>query len=87
MDQTTTILLVIVVLTLTAVLALIGWQIIQILLEIRLMLKKTNSMMDHAANFTGNIGKSFQSLGGFGDGVKAVFGIMKHFKKRDEKEE
>ncbi|OGG16998.1 hypothetical protein A3D77_03670 [Candidatus Gottesmanbacteria bacterium RIFCSPHIGHO2_02_FULL_39_11] len=87
MDQTTTILLAVVVLTLTGVLALIGWQVVQILVEVRNMLKKINTMMEQAANFTGNIGKSFQSFSGFGEGIRSAFSLMRLFKKKETSDE
>lgn len=87
MDQTTTILLVVVVLILTGVLALIGWQIVQILMEVRLMLKKVNSMMEQASQLTGNLGKSLQSFSGFGEGIRSAFSLIHLFKRKDKKDE
>lgn len=87
MDQTTTILLAVVVLTLTGVLVLIGWQVVQILVEVRNMLKKVNIVMEHASTFTGNLGKSFQSLGGFGEGLRSAFSFMRLFKKKEKTDE
>lgn len=51
---------------------------------------KFNTMVDGAVNLTGNMGKSFEKLSGFGEGVSAVFSLLKVFsgkkeKKRDDK--
>lgn len=53
---------------------------------------KFNTMVDGAVTVTGNVGKSFEKLSGFGEGVSAVFSLFKLFggkkeKKRESKEE
>lgn len=77
------ILLFIVVVVLTTITVLIGWQIFQILSEIRKMLSKFNLMANGAVNMTQNLGRSFQNLHGFSDGLKAVLGVLKVFHKKD----
>lgn len=86
MIDPTRVLLVAVVIVLTIMMVLIGWQIYQILLEIRKMLKKSNLMMDNAAGFSAKIGKSFESLSGFSEGVKAVLSILNVFRKGEKKD-
>lgn len=83
MIEPTQILLFIVVVVLTALTVIIGWQIFQILAEIRKMLSKFNSMAAGAVNMTQNLGRSFQNLSGFSDGLKAILGIFKVFRKRN----
>lgn len=78
------ILLFAVVIILTILMVIIGWQIFQILSEIKKMLVKTNQIVDKAGSFAENIGKSFQNLSGFSEGVKAVLGVFKLFKKGDK---
>jgi len=51
------------------------------------MLGKANLMMDNSMKMVDNFGKSFQSLNGFTDGVKAALNIFKFFKKDDKKNE
>jgi len=89
MLDTTQILLFAVVTILTVLLVFIGWQIFQILSEIRKMMMKFNTMVDGAVSVTGNLGKSFEKLGGFSEGVQAVFSLFRLFsvKKREKKEE
>ncbi|KKS95985.1 MAG: hypothetical protein UV73_C0012G0013 [Candidatus Gottesmanbacteria bacterium GW2011_GWA2_43_14] len=87
MIDPTQILLFAVVTILTVLLVFIGWQIFQILGEIRKMLMKFNTMVDGAVNMTGNLGKSFEKLSGFGDGVNAVFSIFKMFSGKKEKKD
>ncbi len=77
------ILLFIVVVILTTITVLIGWQIFQILSEIRKMLSKFNLVANGAVNMTQNLGKSFQNFHGFSDGLKAVLGVLKVFNRKD----
>lgn len=87
MTESTQILLFAVVIVLTILMVIIGWQIFQILSEIRKMLMKFNSVADEAVTLTGNIGKSVKSLSGFSEGLKTVFSIFHIFKKKKSKEE
>lgn len=82
MTESTQILLFAVVIVLTILMVIIGWQIFQILSEIRKMLMKFNSVADEAVTLTGNIGKSVQNLSGFSDGLKTAFSIFHIFKKK-----
>lgn len=66
---------------------IIGWQIFQILSEIRKMLMKFNTMVDGAVTISGSLSKSFQNLTGFSEGMKAVFGIFRLFKKKEKRDE
>lgn len=79
------ILIYIVVTVLTSVTVIIGWQVYLILSEIRKMLSKANLMADGAVSMTQNIGKSFQNINGFSEGLKTVFGVFKSFKKKEKK--
>ncbi len=87
MIDPTQILLFSVVIILTAIVVLIGWQIFSILSEIRKMLSKVNMMVDGAVSISGNIGKSFKDLSGFSEGVKTVLGFLKIFKRKGKKDE
>lgn len=84
MIQPTQILLYSVIVILTIMMVLIGWQIYQILSQMRKMMEKFNLMMDGAVNMTTSIGKSLQSMSGFTEGLKAVFGLFKIFRKKDD---
>ena len=87
MIEPTQILLFIVIVVLTSLSVIIGWQIYQILSEIRKMLSKFNLMANGAVNMTQSIGNSFHNLYGFSDGLKAILSIFKVFKRRDKKNE
>lgn len=76
-----------VVVVLTIIMVIIGWQIFQILSEIRKMMMKFNTMIDGAVNVTGNLGKSFENLSGFSEGVKAVFSLFRLFRVKGKKDE
>ena len=87
MIEPTQILLIAVVIILTILMVIIGWQIFQILSEIRKMLSKFNTMVEGAVSMTGNLGKSFENLSGFSEGMKAVFSIFRLFRKKEKKDE
>ena len=82
MIDPTQILLFAVIIVLTIMMVVIGWQIFQILSEIRKIFMKMNLMTDQAVSLTGNLGKSIQNLSGFSEGMKAVFGVFRIFKKK-----
>lgn len=46
---------------------------------------KFNTMVDGAVTVTGNMGKSFEKLSGFGEGVSSVFSLLKVFTGKKEK--
>ena len=87
MIDATQVLLFIVVITLTTLTVIIGWQIFQILSEIRKMLIKFNTIVDNGVTLSGSLGKSFQNLTGFTEGLRAVFGIFRLFSKKEKKDE
>jgi hypothetical protein len=64
---------------LTVMLVLNGWQLLQVLIETRMMLKKFNTMADNALLASGQIEKSLENLSGVSEGVKAVFSLIKLF--------
>lgn len=81
MTESYQILLFFVIAILTAMLVVIGWQIFQILSEIRKMLTKSNLIMDGAVSIGSSLTKSVQNLNGFTSGIKAVFKLLGIFKK------
>lgn len=85
--DTTQILLYTVITTLTILMVIIGWQIFQILAEIRLMLTKINIVAQGAVEMSQNFGKSLHNLSGFTQGIKAVLSIIKVVGKKKEKNE
>lgn len=86
MTEPVQILLFAVIIAFTILMIFIGWQIFQILGEIRKMLKKTNIMADSAVSFTNNIGHSLQNINGFSDGLKSVLGFFRVLKKKSKEE-
>lgn len=87
MIEPTQLLLYAVIVVLTIMMVIVGWQIFQIFAEIRKMLVKFNMMVDGAVSMTGNLGKSFENLSGFSEGVKAVFSIFRLFSKKEKKKD
>lgn len=63
---------------------LIGWQIYQILVQMRKMMEKFNTMVDGAVQVSSNIGKTLRNMSGFTEGLKAVFGLFGRFKKKED---
>lgn len=86
MIDPTKLLLFTVVIALTFIMVLIGWQIYKILLEVKKMLMKANALMDNSAKMVDNVGKSFEKLNGFSEGMKAAFSVIRFFKKGDKKD-
>ena len=87
MLEPTQVLLFTVVTVLTIVMVLIGWQIFQILSEIKKMLEKFNQVVSGAVTITTDVGKSVKNISGFSEGFKAAFSLLKHFKKKDRENE
>lgn len=87
MIEPTQILLFAVVIILTILLVIIGWQIYKILYEIYKMLTKFNSMIDGAISISGNLSKSVKDLTGFTEGLKTVLGFLNIFKREEKKDE
>lgn len=81
------ILLFAVVIILTILLLIIGWQIYLILSEIRYTLRSINSIVDKTKTFSGNIGKSVNTMSGFTQGVKAIIKLVSFFKKNEKTNE
>jgi hypothetical protein len=81
MFEPTQILLSIVIITLTILLVIIGWQVYKILFEIYKLLSKLNSMVDGAVSISNNLTRSFKDMSGFTQGLKTVVSFLKIFKK------
>lgn len=81
------ILLYIVIISVTFIVLLIGWQIYQILGEIRKLLTKSNLMADQFVSFGEKMSHSLDGLREFTDGLKAVFHIFHILKKKEEDHE
>lgn len=86
MIDPTKLLLYAVIITLTIIMVLIGWQMYKILTEIRKMLMKANALMDNSAKMMDNVGKSFEKLNGFSEGMKAAFSVIRFFKKGEKQD-
>ena len=80
MIESTQVLLFAVVIILTLMALVIGWQIFLILTEIKKILSTFTSAVDNTLSLTGNIGKSLNNVNGFTEGMKTVFGIFKSIK-------
>lgn len=85
------VLLVIVITTLTILLAFIGIQIVYLLREVRRSIEKINKMLDDAGIITESIAQPIAGLGGMIEGlksgVKAVEVIGNFLTKKKKKEE
>lgn len=81
------ILLFIVVVVLTTLTAIIGWQIYQILSEIKKMFSKFNLMADNAVNLTSHISNSLRNISGFSEGLRTVLRFFKVVKNKEKENE
>lgn len=75
-----------VVIVLTLLLLIIGWQIYKILFEIHKMLAKFNLMVDGVLSISNNLSKSFQDINGFTKGLKTCLSFLRIL-KREKKED
>lgn len=83
----TQILLVVVISVLTLLLVVIGIQVVKILQEIRKMLGKMNTMMDHAAAVSGQISKTVTGAAGLMEGIKTGLSVVNYFKPKNTEKE
>lgn len=81
------ILLFAVIIVLTILVVVIGWQIYQILTEIRKMLMKFNTMTQSAVDVTSRINESVNSLSGVSEGIRTVVRLSSIFSKKDNNKE
>lgn len=86
MSDLNQVLLIAVVIILTSLLVIIGWQIYQILSEIRKMFIKFNTITDSVVSLSQSFSKSIQNISGFSQGLRTVFGVFKLFRKRTDNE-
>lgn len=77
------VLLISVVVILTILTVLIGWQIYLILSEIRKTIIKFNSIINEASTVASNIGKSLHSMSGFAEGLKTILNLFKFAKSKE----
>lgn len=79
-----------VVVVLTALLVVIGIQVVNILREIKKSLEKVNKMLDDAGVITGSVAETVTGLSSFLDGVKGGFKVLElafdFFKQRGKKQ-
>lgn len=82
MIDPTQILLFAVVITLTILLVIIGWQIYKILAEIYKIVARFNAMIDDASTVAKNLGKSLENISGFSEGLKIILSIIHLLSKK-----
>lgn len=76
-----------VVITLTIMMVVIGWQVYKILSEIYKIVAKFNLALDEASLMAKKISKSFESLSGFSEGLKVILGIINFLMKGKKQNE
>lgn len=84
MIETTQILLIIVILTLTGVLTLVGIQVFLILREVQTSIRKMNLLLDEARKAAQAASDSLTGLAGGLGGLRAVFKLLNLFKRKPE---
>lgn len=69
--DSTQLVILIVTVTLSTLLVILGIQVYFILREVRISMKKVNKMLDDAGRVTGTVGESVENLGGFMKGIQS----------------
>jgi predicted PurR-regulated permease PerM len=90
MSDPTQVLLIIVITTLTVLLAIIGVQVFFILREVQQSIKKMNKMLDDAGTISESIARPIASLSSGitgASGIAGLFGWLAKRKKKEAKEE
>ena len=77
------ILLFTVIIVLTVLVVVIGWQIYQILVEMRKMLTKFNLMAQGAVDVTSRVNASLNSLSGVSEGIRTAMSLLRIFSKKE----
>jgi hypothetical protein len=80
-----TVIILIVTVSLTTIAIGIGWQIILILIEIRKMLEKTNSIFDEAHQITVNLTKSFSNIHSLASFISSFLKVF-HINRKSKEE-
>lgn len=79
--------IIIISLSLTILLIVLGVQVFFILKEFRRSMQKTNKMLDDFGKVTGTVGEGAQHLAGIASGLKAGMAVFSSFRKKGEKDE
>lgn len=72
----------------TVILTIVGIQLIKVLIELRVLLKKINSIIFELEKVGLNVGRGFGEVTGFMTGMKNVFmllDVLKRKKKKNDK--
>ncbi len=81
------IVIIIISITLTVLIVVLGVQVWFILKEVRLSFHKMNKMLDDFGKVTGTVGEGAQQLSGIASGIKAGMAVFSSFRKKGEKDE
>jgi len=69
-----------VVVILTVLIVILGWQLLKTLIEVNKILTKVNGLLEGAASISGKLGTSVKDLTGFAHGLKTVLNFLKVIK-------
>ncbi len=79
--------IIVISLSLTILIVVLGVQVFFILKEIRRSMQKMNKMLDDFGKVTGTVGEGAQHLLGIASGIKAGMSVFSSFRKKGEKDE
>lgn len=79
--------IIVVTITLTVLLVVLGIQVFYILKEIRGSIQKTNKMLDDAGEVTGTVSEGITSMSGFLNGIRSGISLITSLKHKEEKHE
>ncbi len=85
--DTTQLLLTVVVTVLTALLAIIGVQVVFILAEMRKTIEKINKIIDDTGQVTGGLSRSVTGMTGMFEGIKTGLNLVNLFGRKKGKVE
>lgn len=80
----TQLLIIIISITITSLVVILGIQVFYILKEIRQSVVKVNKMLDDAGKVSGAVGESIVNMTGFVNGIKAGLSAISKIKRRDD---
>lgn len=76
--------IIIISLSLTILIIVLGAQVFFILKEVRRSLQKTNKMLDDFGKVTGSVGEGAQNLSGLVSGIKSGMNVFSSLRKKGD---
>lgn len=78
--------IIVISLTLTVLIVVLGIQVYYILKELRIMLQKINKMLDDFGRVSGVVGETAEGMSGFVNGIKTGMQLISKMRKGEQNE-